>query len=131
MEPLAWTPSLAALRRRVEDAASASFNSVLVNWYRDGHDSNGWHADDEPELGHEPVIASLSLGATRFMSFKRRDGHARYRLPLTDGDLLVMRGDSQSAWLHAITKSVRVTDGRLNLTFRRVAIAHDDAGLTS
>jgi alkylated DNA repair dioxygenase AlkB len=119
-EPLAWTPTLTELRRQLETTTTASFNSVLLNLYRDGRDSNGWHSDDEPELGPEPVIASLSLGVTRTMRFRRRDGTAHFELALHHGDLLVMRGDAQSAWRHTIAKSARVHEPRVNLTFRQI-----------
>jgi alkylated DNA repair dioxygenase AlkB len=119
-DPTPWTPTLATLREAVAAEAGGPFNSVLVNWYRDGQDSNGWHADDEPELGPEPLIASLSLGATRVMQFRHRETARRFDVTLHDGDLLVMWGDAQSAWVHAIAKSRRVQAGRINLTFRWV-----------
>ncbi|NNN02522.1 MAG: alpha-ketoglutarate-dependent dioxygenase AlkB [Acidimicrobiaceae bacterium] len=119
LEPLTWTKRLAEWRDRVRETTGCRTNSVLLNYYRDGRDSNGWHADDEPELGAEPVIASLSLGATRTMRFRRRDDSARrWSVELADGDLLVMRGDSQREWLHTVAKSARVSDPRVNLTFR-------------
>ncbi len=118
-EPLPWTPRLTAWRDRIRDATGARSNSVLVNFYRDGRDSNGWHSDDEPELGDEPVIASLSLGVTRTMAFRRRDdATVRWNITLADGDLLIMRGDSQSAWQHTVAKSSRIVSPRVNLTFR-------------
>jgi alkylated DNA repair dioxygenase AlkB len=127
MEAIAWSAPVADLRRRVEERSDARFNSVLLNWYRDGRDSNGWHADDEPELGDEPVIASLSLGVTRTMRFRRRDGESRFAVDLADGDLLVMYGDSQRDWLHTVAKSTRITSGRLNLTFRQMEPRSSDA----
>lgn len=125
MEPREWTPRLDEWRRRLEGVAGATFNSVLVNLYRDGRDSNGWHADDEPELGDAPVNASLSLGSTRTMRFRRRDDTSvRFALELAAGDLLVMRGRSQVDWLHCIPKTARIVPPRVNLTFRLV-IASD------
>jgi alkylated DNA repair dioxygenase AlkB len=119
-EPEPWTPVLSSLRDRVSAAADAPFNSVLINWYRDGRDSNGWHADNEPELGAEPVIASLSLGATRTMRFRHVRTRHTFGLPLSDGDLLLMWGDAQVVWQHTIAKATKVTSGRVNLTFRYV-----------
>lgn len=121
MDPIPWTPLLEELRDRVASAAASRFNAVLINLYRDGSDSNGWHADDEPELGPEPTIASISLGGTRVMQFKRRDNGQRFELDLRDASLLVMRGDAQRDWLHCIPKRRGVTTARVNLTFRFVA----------
>ncbi|QWT21313.1 alpha-ketoglutarate-dependent dioxygenase AlkB [Bacillus sp. NP157] len=122
-DPLPWTGLLDTLRRRVETLGKASFNSVLLNLYRDGNDSMGWHSDDEPELGPEPLIASLSLGATRdFLLRSRRDtSAAKVRLPLGHGSLLLMAGQTQRNWQHAINKVARVSGPRINLTFRTVS----------
>ena len=119
-EPRPWTPRLAALRERVAAATGARFNSVLANLYRDGRDGMGFHADDEPELGDAPVIASLSLGATRRFVLKRRRGAGRFELPLEDGTLLVMRGATQRHWNHALPKTAKPAGPRINLTFRHV-----------
>jgi alkylated DNA repair dioxygenase AlkB len=123
MDPVAWPADVQELRERIESLTRARFNAVLVNLYRDGRDSNGWHADDEIELGDHPVIASVSLGASRTMKFRRRDGAARWSLDLEAGSLLVMTGDSQSAWFHSIPKQLRITAPRINLTFRQIAVA--------
>lgn len=122
LQPLPWTPLLQQLRSLVEAACSATFNSVLLNYYRDQHDSMGLHSDDEPELGPRPLIASLSLGEPRILSFApRRDrGLAGVKLPLPSGSLLVMRGDTQTNWKHGIGKSKRPLGPRVNLTFRRM-----------
>ncbi|MFD2784237.1 alpha-ketoglutarate-dependent dioxygenase AlkB family protein [Hymenobacter rubripertinctus] len=122
LEPLPWTAPLLQLRRRVEAAAGTRFNSVLLNLYRSGQDSMGYHADDEPELGSAPVIASLTLGATRTFRLKPRPGVAAeaLSLPLTSGSLLLMRGPTQQNWLHALPKTARPVGPRLNLTFRLV-----------
>lgn len=124
-EPRPWPESLASLRGRIEKACQASFNSVLANFYRDGSDSMGWHSDDEPELGVRPVIASLSLGATRSFRLRRRlpRGVRAQRgdtlsLPLTHGSLLRMAGDTQRLYRHEIPKTREATGGRINLTFR-------------
>lgn len=122
LEPLPWTHLLADLRRRVEEAASTRFNSVLLNYYRDQQDSMGLHSDDEPELGPQPVIASLSLGATRPLLFKSRiDPAAKpMRIMLESGSLLLMRGDTQRNYKHGIAKQRRVIGPRINLTFRTI-----------
>jgi alkylated DNA repair dioxygenase AlkB len=124
-EPLPWTPLLLDLRERVVDAAGGAYNSVLANLYRDGNDSNGWHADDERELGPEPHIASLSFGAPRrFLMRHRRDPSLRLELLLAPGSLLVMRGATQQCWKHAVPKTRAVTGARINLTYRLVAAPH-------
>lgn len=118
-EPMpAW---LEALRAGAEKASGARFNSALVNYYRDGKDSVAWHADDEPELGSEPTIASLSFGASRTFAVKPRAGGESVRLSLADGDLLIMRGESQSDYLHAVPKTTREIGPRVNVTFRWVS----------
>jgi alkylated DNA repair dioxygenase AlkB len=123
MQPEPWSPELAELKALVERATGTHFNSVLANYYRDGRDSMGWHADDEPELGDMPVIASVSLGAERDFVLRYRDkqaGIANIKLPLVSGSLLVMRGTTQRFWQHALPKRQRVTDARVNLTFRLI-----------
>lgn len=121
-EPRPWTPLLLNLRHRVETATQARYNSVLLNHYRDGRDSMGWHADDEPELGPAPAIASLSLGATRRFRLRPRAGlaHVPLGLDLPNGSLLLMRGPTQQRWQHALPKTARPIGPRLNLTFRWV-----------
>ena len=120
-EPRPWPPALQAVRARVEAAAGVAMNSVLANLYRDGADHMGWHADDEPELGPQPVIASLSLGATRrFVLRHRRDPGRKAAIDLTHGSLLVMAGDLQANWQHALNKTARPVGPRVNLTFRRL-----------
>lgn len=125
LAPLPWTPALLSLRQQIEAATGARFNSVLLNLYRSGQDSMGWHADDEPELGLQPVIASVSLGAVRRFRLKPRDpgrmAHAPVGWDLGSGSLLVMQGPTQQHWLHAVPKTARPTAPRLNLTFRWVA----------
>lgn len=117
--PLPWTPTLAALRGKLENRLDARFNSVLANLYRDGRDAMGWHSDDEPELGSEPVIASLSFGATRaFRLRSRATREAVLSLDLGHGSLLVMAGATQRLYQHALPRRMRVRDARINLTFR-------------
>jgi alkylated DNA repair dioxygenase AlkB len=123
-EPEAWPPALSSLRARVSDCAAEPFNSVLCNLYRDGSDSMGLHADAERELGPEPVIASISLGATRrFQLRHRRDSGDRMDVELQDGSLLIMRGTLQQHYRHAVPKQRAVTEPRINLTFRNIRLA--------
>jgi len=123
-EPQGWHPLVATLKQEVEQLTGGRFNSVLLNLYRDGRDGMGFHADDEPELGPRPVIASLSLGAERVMHFRHRRDRTipTFRLPLEDGSLLLMRGDTQRNWKHAIPKRQSPTGLRLNLTFRMIRV---------
>lgn len=125
-EPLAWTPLLASIRQSVQAATGLDFNSVLLNLYRDERDSMGMHADDEPELGPEPAIASLSLGEERTLVLRhRRDRSVRsWRLPLPSGSLLLMQGATQANWHHGVPKRTAPCGPRVNLTFRRVRAAH-------
>jgi alkylated DNA repair dioxygenase AlkB len=125
LQPRPWPPTLRAVRRRVEQQAGCAFNSVLANAYRDGADSMGWHSDDEPELGPRPCIASLSLGAARVFLLRprgREPGVRRTssRRVLEHGSLLLMRGDSQARFQHAVPKTRRPVGVRINLTFRFV-----------
>ncbi len=121
-EPLPWTPELAAIRDRVAELTGATYNAVLLNLYRDGRDGMGWHADDEPELGRNPVIASVSLGATRrFCLRHRRRKDLRLDLPLSDGSVLCMSGATQHHWVHSVPKTSTGVGERINLTYRFVA----------
>lgn len=120
-EPRPWPPALAALRARVDEASGVAMNSVLANLYRSGQDAMGWHSDDEPELGARPVIASLSLGATRRFRFRHRRDHSKTcSIELPHGSLLLMSGDTQANWQHALPRTARTVAPRLNLTFRRI-----------
>jgi len=121
--PLPWTPMLADLRHRCGTACGTPFNSVLLNYYRDGRDQVGWHADDELELGPAPVIASVSLGAPRVFALKPRGlASARpVRLSLLPGSLLVMRGTTQTHWLHSLPADRTCQAPRINLTFRWIS----------
>jgi alkylated DNA repair dioxygenase AlkB len=125
-QPQPFTPLLADLRQRLEDLADAPFNSVLLNYYRDQRDSMGLHADDEPELGREPVIASLSLGEERVLYFrpKRERDLGALDLTLPSGSVLLMRGATQDNWKHGVRKLTRSCGPRLNLTFRYVRMSH-------
>jgi alkylated DNA repair dioxygenase AlkB len=116
-----WTPAVAALRDELEARLGLRFNSVLANLYRDGRDSMGWHSDDEPELGAEPVIASLSFGAVRtFRLRSRATREAALSIELAHGSLLVMAGGTQRRYQHALPKRAGVAEARINLTFRRI-----------
>ena len=119
--PREWPGALLAVRDRLAAELGGPFNSVLANLYRDGADAMGWHADDEPELGPEPVIASLSLGQARRFVFKhRREPARKLALELPSGSLLVMRGRTQAEFRHALPRSRRAPGARINLTFRRI-----------
>lgn len=121
LEPNPWNAGLLHFKAAVEQVAQTTFNSVLLNWYRDGQDSMGWHADDEPELGPNPIIASVNLGATRrFLMRHISDKKHKFELPLSHGSLLIMGGQMQHYWQHAIPKERKVGDLRVNLTFRTI-----------
>ena len=120
MQPKPWTDSLSEIRGFIEQKTGEQFNSVLVNLYRDGQDSNGWHADDEVELGPNPSIASLSLGAVREFDMRlKKDHKTKFRFLLQHGSLLMMRGTTQVYWQHHIPKRANV-GRRINLTFRTI-----------
>ncbi|MGA1545435.1 MAG: alpha-ketoglutarate-dependent dioxygenase AlkB family protein [Flavobacteriaceae bacterium] len=121
MNPLPMTPLLETLRDKIHQVSSNTFTTVLLNLYRDGKDSNGWHADDEKELGKNPVIASLSFGAERYFHLKhRKDKNLRLKIPLKSGSLLMMEEETQTNWLHQIAKTTRPVGPRINLTFRKI-----------
>lgn len=115
-----WTTNLDAVRARVETTSGTTFNGVLANLYRTGHDHMGWHADDEKSLGPDPVIASVSLGAERRFDFRHRETGETVSTVLPHGSLLIMSGSSQRCWKHRIPKTTRVREPRINLTFRRL-----------
>ncbi|GHA63528.1 alpha-ketoglutarate-dependent dioxygenase AlkB family protein [Pontibacter akesuensis] len=121
-KPQPWLPVLQELREQVEQASRQQYNSVLLNLYRTGQDSMGWHADNERELGQEPSIASLSFGGERRFALKhrsRKDVDA-LRITLNHGSLLLMQGPTQHHWLHHIPKTSKPVQPRINLTFRYV-----------
>lgn len=119
-EPLPWSPLLANLRARIQSCTGYDFNSVLANLYRDGMDSMGWHADKERELGHNPVIASLSFGAERMFKLRHNKSGDTVEMYLPSGSLLLMRGALQHHWRHCLPKMRGVTAPRVNLTFRYI-----------
>lgn len=115
-----WTRELVAVKERAEDAAGTAWNSLLLNLYRDGRDSIGFHADDEPELGTNPVIGSISLGAERRFVLKHPASGEKIEFTLPNGSLLVMGGASQHHWRHGVPKTARPVGPRINLTFRYI-----------
>jgi len=120
-----WTDIVFHVKQRIEQSLAeigviANFNTCLLNYYPSGADGMGYHADDEKELGHQPVIASLSLGATRKFVFKHKKTQDKVELYLESGQLVVMHGDTQTFWKHTITKTRTVDAGRISLTFRHM-----------
>jgi alkylated DNA repair dioxygenase AlkB len=117
---LAWTKELSELKQIVEELAVIKFNSCLLNLYHNGNEGMGWHSDDEKPLGKKNTIASLSFGAERKFSFKHKQTKQIVSLVLEDGSLLIMKGATQSNWLHSLPKSKNITQPRINLTFRTI-----------
>jgi alkylated DNA repair dioxygenase AlkB len=120
LEPQPFTPLQLLLKREVERVSGRRFNSVLLNYYRDQHDSMGFHSDDESELGAQPAIASLSFGAPRTFILKHKRLPQTLKLALGDGSLLLMAGATQANWRHGINKQRAACGPRLNLTFRNI-----------
>lgn len=120
LETEVWHPAVERLRQQIEQISEQTFNSVLINYYRNGQDGMGWHSDDEPELGQNPTIASLTLGQPRRFLLRHRSEKPipQQELLLGNGSLLIMSGQLQHYWQHSIPKSKRVLRGRINLTFR-------------
>jgi alkylated DNA repair dioxygenase AlkB len=118
--PLPWTGLLHQLKAIAEQYSACNFNSALVNYYRDHRDSMGMHSDNEAELGPQPIIASLSLGAERTFILKHKNTAQKFTLPLPSGSLLVMQGDTQTFWRHGITKEKHRCAARINVTFRTI-----------
>lgn len=122
MPPLPWTKTLLEIKKRTEMKVKQKFNSVLANLYRDHRDSMGLHSDDEKELGKNPVIASVSLGAARKFIMKHRmlKTAPQRKYLLESGSLLIMRGDTQKLWKHGVPKESQPCGARINLTFRTI-----------
>lgn len=121
MQPQPWSDLLRDMKLRIEAAAQHTFSSALLNLYRNGQDSMGWHRDNEKQLGVNPIIASVSFGATR--TFKLRHYEQKdlqQHLELTNGSLLLMKGETQHHWEHAVPKTAKVNGPRINLTFRKL-----------
>ena len=117
---LAWTPELLALKNLIELKTGEKFNSCLLNLYHNGNEGMGWHQDNEKELGENPVIASLSLGAERKFSFKHIITKQKVDIILQSGSLILMKGETQEKWLHSLPKTTKVKTPRINLTFRNI-----------
>jgi alkylated DNA repair dioxygenase AlkB len=115
-----WLPVLETIKNSLNRQLGSCFNSVLVNLYRDGKDSVAWHSDNEPELGEQPLIASVSLGATRRFSLRHKHSKQQAHFDLAGGSLLLMAGDTQHYWQHQIAKSRNCDFPRINLTYRRI-----------
>ncbi|MDE1465961.1 alpha-ketoglutarate-dependent dioxygenase AlkB family protein [Spartinivicinus poritis] len=126
LKPLSWCPVLLEIKQVVEQVTSTSFNSVLLNYYRDGADSMGWHSDNEPELGSHPLIASVSFGAVRDFVIRHKhyktNGLKPVSMALASGSCLIMAGTTQQYWQHQVPKRSikKIPDGRINLTFRSI-----------
>jgi alkylated DNA repair dioxygenase AlkB len=122
LTPLPWTNILTEIKRNIQDCTDASFNSVFLNLYRNHNDSMGFHSDDERELGPEPVIASLTFGATRVfvLKHKKNSEMAPVKIPLEAGSVLLMKGSTQRYWKHGIMKQTQPCGPRVNLTFRTI-----------
>ncbi len=121
MQPHSWNPILQNLKLKAEAVSATEFTTVLLNLYRDGKDSNGWHADNEKELGTNPIIASLSFGAERYFHFQHNiDKNLKLKILLEHGSLLVMKGKTQHFWKHQIPKTAKPISARINLTFRSI-----------
>ena len=121
MQPHNWTVLLQKIKFYVEEIAKVNFTTVLLNQYRNGIDSNGWHADDEKELGENPVIASVSFGAERAFQLKHNtDKNFKKSIILEHGSLLLMKGTTQHFWKHQIPKTAKPVGCRINLTFREI-----------
>ncbi|MCS5490268.1 alpha-ketoglutarate-dependent dioxygenase AlkB family protein [Algoriphagus limi] len=121
MNPIPWTAELLEIKSSVEQVVEKPFTHVLLNFYRDGQDSMGWHRDNESTLGPNPVIASVSFGVSRNFQIRNYfDKSEKIQIPLNHGSLLIMQGESQHHWEHQIPKSKKVAGGRINLTFRKL-----------
>jgi alkylated DNA repair dioxygenase AlkB len=120
-KPLSWTDILLDIKQFVEDRLDLDFNSALLNLYRNQTDSIGWHSDNEPELGINPVIASLSFGGSRIFQFRHKKLlKEKVSENLQSGSLLIMQGDTQTHWLHRLSKSTGYREPRINITFRKI-----------
>ena len=119
MQPHPWNPLLQKIKSRVESVSETNFTTVLLNLYRDGKDSNGWHADNEKELGTNPIIASVSFGTERIFQLKHNTiSNLKQNILLEHGSLLLMKGTTQHFWKHQIPKTSKTIGSRINLTFR-------------
>jgi alkylated DNA repair dioxygenase AlkB len=120
LHPSTWTNPILETKAVCEELAGTRFNSVLLNLYRDGNDTVGWHSDDEPELGQNPTIVSVSLGATRRFDLRHKQTKETVKVALASGSALVMAGRTQATWSHQVARTKKVMEPRINLTFRHV-----------
>lgn len=120
ISPQPWPDLLAQLRYRLESELGLAFNGVLVNYYANGQDCVGWHCDDEAEILKPSAIASISLGATRDFLIRHKRTQETFTLPLVSGDLLIMQPGMQQTWQHALPRRARVSQPRINFTFRQL-----------
>lgn len=121
MHPHQFTNELLKIKNKIETFSNEKFTTCLLNYYRTGQDSNGWHADDEKELGVNPVIASMSFGAKRKFKMRKKDNHQeKFDIELSAGSLLIMKGETQHFWQHQIPKTAKKIEPRINLTFRKI-----------
>ena len=119
MQPHTWNSLLLFIKNEIEEVCNENFTTVLLNYYRDGKDSNGWHADDEKELGRNPVIASVSFGVERSFHLQHNSiKEQKLKINLEHGSLLIMKGQTQHFWKHQIPKTAKPIGSRINLTFR-------------
>ncbi len=122
LTPNPWTEDLLFIKSRITKTAQINFSSVLLNYYRNGQDSMGWHSDDEKELGQNPVIGSISFGETRLFQLRHltRKDLKKVDIKLTNGSFLLMKGQTQHYWEHQIPKTSKHLTPRINLTFRTI-----------
>ena len=121
MKPNKFNETLNNIKEKVELLSNSSFNCVLLNLYRNGQDSNGWHSDNEKELGENPTIASVSFGYERYFNMKHRENKSfKLKLLLKNGSVFIMSGETQKYWLHQIPKTKKNVGPRINLTFRKI-----------
>lgn len=123
MQPEIFTNTLLKIKSKIETKTDVKFTTCLANLYRNGNDSNGWHADNEKELGKNPIIASVTFGAARYFNLKHKtDKSLKQKLLLESGSLLLMKGKTQHHWLHQIAKTKKDVNPRINLTYRIIPI---------
>ncbi len=121
-QALIWTPELLELKKRVEEVSATSFNSCLLNLYHTGEEGMAWHSDDEKALAKDTAIASLSFGAERKFAFKHKETKETVSMILEEGSLLVMKGNTQTNWLHRLPPTKKIKSPRVNLTFRSMIV---------
>ena len=120
LETEPWTETLLEIKSKVEKKCKTTFNSVLLNLYRNGNDSISWHSDDEKELGTNPLIASVSFGGTRKFKMRHKFFSDKLNIDLTHGSLLIVKGETQHFWEHEVPKTKKIVEPRINLTFRTI-----------